>query len=96
MEEFFTQVLRDFGPLVGAIVFFVWRDWKREGALSSRIIALEETQRDVLLSTIEKTTKVAERSTVVMELNGRALEQNAATMSRVNETLERLMTIPSR
>lgn len=84
------HVLREFGPLIGVVVFFIWRDWKRESSLSDRIVALEEQQRDVLLQTIKETTSVVERNTVVMEQNTRVMEQNVAALSRLYDVVDRM------
>ena len=34
-------VLKDFGPAMGVILFFIWRDWKREENLVDRVKQLE-------------------------------------------------------
>lgn len=89
-EEGFIELLRQFGPLVGIILFFIWRDWKREVSLSERIVTLEETQKCVLFDTLEKATKTIERNTCVMEQTNRMMEEKFDIMIRVNETLDKL------
>lgn len=84
MDEILFSAVKEFGPLAGVVLFFVWRDWKRESHLNARIVSLEEDQRTILLATIEKTTRVIERNTVVME-------HNANTMAKLNESVDRLM-----
>lgn len=44
----YLDLLRDFGPLIGVILFFIWRDWQREENLSSRVEKLEKYQQEVL------------------------------------------------
>lgn len=76
MESIFTELLGQFGPLVGIILFFVWRDWKREDALSTRVEQLENYQRDTLVHLVERSTT--------------ALVQNADCLSWVARVMERL------
>lgn len=59
--------LQQYGPLAGAVLFFVWRDWKREDRLTSRIEKLEDEQREIILPLVEKSTTVIARNTDVME-----------------------------
>lgn len=56
-----------YGPLVVAIVFFLWRDWKREDRLTARIDQLEDHQREVILPLVEKCTEVITRNTAALE-----------------------------
>ena len=35
-------ILQEMGPIAGVIVFFIWRDWKREGRLVERVEKLED------------------------------------------------------
>jgi hypothetical protein len=84
MEIFFAVVgsdmlpdlIANFGPLVGIVLFFIWRDWKREDALSTRVEKLEDYQRDTLVNLVE-------RSTI-------ALAQNAECLNWVAHVMERL------
>lgn len=63
----FVDMIQQFGPLAGAVLFFVWRDWKREDRLTSRIEKLEDEQREIILPLVEKTTAVIAQNTLVME-----------------------------
>jgi len=49
-----TQLVANFGPLAGVVLFFIWRDWKREDTLSARVEKLETYQRETLTSLIER------------------------------------------
>lgn len=71
-----TELLANFGPLVGIVLFFIWRDWKREDALSARVEKLEDYQRDTLVHLVERSTT--------------ALAQNAECLSWVAHVMERL------
>jgi hypothetical protein len=66
----FTDVwtlLRQYGPLVLVVGFFLWQNWLRELRMSRRIDKLEEEQRKVLLPMVERCTDVIAQNTGVME-----------------------------
>jgi len=65
MEAFFG-LFKDFGPLVGLIIFFIWRDWKREDTLMVRITNLEDYQKDTLVKLVESTTSVIAQNTSII------------------------------
>lgn len=71
----FLDLLKQFGPLAGAVLFFIWRDWKREDRLTGRIEKLEDEQREIILPLVEKTSNV--------------IAQNTAVMLRLESTLEK-------
>jgi len=70
-----TALLSQFGPLVGAVLFFIWRDWKREDVLSSRVNKLEEYQRETLAG-------IAERSTTALIQNGECFKWVCRVLER--------------
>ena len=59
----FMNLLKDFGPLVGIILFFIWRDWKREENLVDRVSKLEDFNTDVLTNIVKDTTSVIATNT---------------------------------
>jgi hypothetical protein len=61
------EFIKQFGPLAGVVLFFIWRDWKREDRLTGRLEKLEDEQRNVILPLVEKSTEVIARNTEVME-----------------------------
>lgn len=63
----FMQILQEYGPLIAAVAFFLWRDYKREDRLSTRVEKLEDEQRHIILPLVEKSTAVIARNTEVME-----------------------------
>ena len=75
MDKIFFQIVRDVGPIVGVIVFFIWRDWKRESQLFERIKKLEDYQREILISLIEKGTTALVQSTEVIKWVGRVMDR---------------------
>jgi hypothetical protein len=75
-SDLIANMVSNFGPLVGIVLFFIWRDWKREDALSARVEKLEDYQRDTLVNLIERSTT--------------ALGQNAECLSWVARVMERL------
>ena len=65
------EILKQYGPFCGilvlAVVFFIWRDWKREDKLTKRIATLEDETRNVLLPLIRECSSVIATNTKVME-----------------------------
>jgi hypothetical protein len=74
--DMWTELIANFGPLVGIVLFFIWRDWRREDALTKRVEKLEDYQRDTLVNLVERSTT--------------ALAQNAECLSWVARVMERL------
>lgn len=62
MHEYIT-ILKEFGPVLGIILFFIWRDWKREDRLVTHIASLEKFQREKLITLIQDTTNVVSTNT---------------------------------
>ncbi len=61
-------VLKDFGPYIGVILFFIWRDWKREEGLVDRVKSLEKFNTEVLVGLVKETTAVIAASTEQLRL----------------------------
>jgi hypothetical protein len=78
-------LLQNFGPLVTAVVFFIWRDYRREDKLTTRIQELEEEQRGVILPLVTSCTEVITKNTQVME-------QNVKVMERLESVIDRNLT----
>ncbi len=73
------EIIKNYGPFCGilllAVIFFIWRDWKREDRLTKRISVLEDETRNVLLPLVKECTAVVTRNTHVMERLERHLNQ---------------------
>jgi hypothetical protein len=69
------DLIKQFGPFFLAVVFFLWRDWKREDRLSNRLDELENEQREVLLPLVTDCSAVIARNTAVMERIERTLDR---------------------
>ena len=77
MDDFtdLMWLVKQFGPLLIAVIFFLWRDYRREDRLATRIETLEDEQREVLLPLVKKCSTVITQNTVVMQRLERALER---------------------
>jgi len=77
MEQFADALtpVKQFGPFFLAVVFFLWRDWRREDRLSHRIDVLEDEQRQVILPLVKDCSSVIAQNTTVMERLERHLER---------------------
>jgi hypothetical protein len=78
-------VLQNYGPFVAAVVFFIWRDYRREDRLSTRIKELEDEQRQVILPLVTSCMEVITKNTQVME-------SNVKVMDRLNSVIDRTLT----
>jgi len=77
MDFPWIEILKNFGPLVAIIVFFVWRDWQRELRLSLRLEKLDEYQKQTLEGLVEKTTLALAQSSECLRWIGRIVERLA-------------------
>lgn len=78
------SMIRELGPLMGVILFFIWRDWKREARLSARIEKLEDYQKETLAHLIEKGTVVLVQNSEIMKWVGRVVERLCGRCPNVN------------
>lgn len=69
------QLVKMYGPFFVAVIFFLWRDWKREDRLSRRIDVLEDEQRQVILPLVKECSAVIAKNTSVMERLEKFLER---------------------
>ncbi len=75
LTDALLTLLREFGPLLGLILFFVWRDWKREDRLSSRVEALETYQKETLVGLLKETTVALTHNAECLKWIGRIVEK---------------------
>jgi hypothetical protein len=72
-------ILREWGPIAGptliALIFFLWKDWRREDHLQSRIEKLEQEQKEVLMPMLKECVSVIARNTQVMSRIGKVLSR---------------------
>jgi hypothetical protein len=61
-------VLKDFGPLVGTILFFIWRDWRREENLVERVKQLEAFNTEVLTQMVKENSAIIAANTEQLRL----------------------------
>lgn len=50
-------LIKEIGPFLGIMFFFIWRDYRREEALVKQINSLNEFIRRELVDLVEKTTR---------------------------------------
>lgn len=70
----YLELLKDFGPMIGVILFFIWRDWKREDMLQSRVQALENYQQEVLASLVKESIQVIAHNTEQLRWTGTLIQ----------------------
>jgi len=68
-------ILQEAGPALSIVIFFIWRDWRRETRLSTRVEKLEDYQRETLTQLVEKGTTAMVQSSEVLKWVGNILER---------------------
>jgi len=74
MDFPWIDILKNVGPLVAIIIFFVWRDWQRELRDSKRVEKLEEYQKETLKNLVEKSTTALAQSSESLKWIGHIIE----------------------
>lgn len=54
---------KELGPLIGVVLFFIWRDWRREEGLVERVKGLEEFNNTVLTQLVKENVAVIATNT---------------------------------
>ena len=62
------DVLKDFGPILGIVLFFIWRDWKREESLVTRVKHLEDFNTETLSNLVKESSSVIATNTEQLRL----------------------------
>jgi len=70
----FARLLHDFGPLLGVILFFIWRDWKREDKLQERVTRLETYQQETLVKLVTDTSTALAQNTEYLKWSGAIID----------------------
>lgn len=73
------ELVKQFGLMASTVAFFIWRDWKREDRMTTRVAQLEDQQHNIILPLLQQTTQVIARNTLVMEQVQRELEAHRKT-----------------
>lgn len=63
----FPMIIQNYGPLAGAVAWFMLRDHRREERLSGRIESLEAEMRETLIPLVKEATAVITRNTEALE-----------------------------
>jgi CO dehydrogenase/acetyl-CoA synthase beta subunit len=79
------DLAKDFGPLVGIVLFFIWRDWRREQNLVDRVQKLEDFNTDVLTALVKEQAGVIATNTAVIATNTEIVKANTEQMRRIAE-----------
>ena len=73
----FVDLMKDFGPLVGIVLFFIWRDWRREENLVERVKDLETFNTEVLTDMVKTNAAVIATNTEQLRLVNISLAEKA-------------------
>ena len=87
----FNQYGAVIGTVVGVLLFFLWKDWRREMRLQDRVDALEKEQNTVLLDVVERCTTVIAQNTEVLKRLEKLMERQIQSgLQNDRELLDRL------
>jgi uncharacterized membrane protein YccC len=75
MDFPWLDILKNFGPLIAIVIFFIWRDWQRELKLTRRIEKLEDYQKKMLQNLVERTTAALVQSSECLKWMGHIVER---------------------
>lgn len=76
----YMELLKDFGPLIGIVLFFIWRDWRREENLVERVEKLEDFNTEVLTNLVKEQAGVIATNTEVIKANTEQMRGMAELM----------------
>jgi len=68
------QLFQGLGPVLGLLLFFIWRDWRREDQLSCKIDKMETFQRDTLVALVEKSNAILLQNTEQLKFTNTLLD----------------------
>lgn len=77
------EILKTVGPFVGVILFFIYRDYRREEKLNKRVENLETYQKEILESLVEKSTVALTQSSECIKWIARVLEHLVRVCPRI-------------
>jgi hypothetical protein len=80
------------GPVFVVIMFFLWRDWRREDLLQARVAKLEDDQKNVIMPLVEKYATVVAANTEAMSRLERVMSKCLFTQGQEeHRVLDRLL-----
>lgn len=77
------EILKTVGPFVGVILFFIYRDYRREEKFNKQVENLETYQKEILESLVEKSTVALTQSSECIKWIGRVLEHLVRVCPRI-------------
>ena len=77
------DLAKDFGPLVGIVLFFIWRDWRREQNLFERVQKLEDYNTKTLANIIKEQSMLIATATAVIATNTEVVKANTEQIRHI-------------
>ena len=60
-----AAIIESAGPIAALIVFFIYRDYRREQRMTDRLTAIEDFQREILLKLVADTAEVIRETNTI-------------------------------
>ena len=77
------DLAKNFGPLVGIVLFFIWRDWRREENLVDRVQKLEDYNTEILTNTVKEQATVIAINTEVIKANTEVIKASTEQIRHI-------------
>jgi len=77
------DLAKDFGPLVGIVLFFIWRDWRREQNLFERVQKLEDYNTETLTNIVKEQAMLIATATQVIATNTEVIRANTEQIRHI-------------
>jgi hypothetical protein len=77
------DLAKDFGPLVGIVLFFIWRDWRREENLFERVQKLEDYNTETLTNMVKEQAMLIATATQVIATNTEVIRANTEQIRHI-------------
>ncbi|MHC4301377.1 MAG: hypothetical protein ACYS7Y_29265 [Planctomycetota bacterium] len=69
------ELAKNFGPLAGVVLFFIWRDWRREEGLVDRVKHLEDFNTEILTNMVKENAAVIATNTEQLRIMNAQLQE---------------------
>ena len=67
MPPFLLDILKEYGPIIAFMAFYVWRDYRRENLMGNRITSLENFQKEELIQLVKEVLVALVNNTDVLK-----------------------------
>ena len=85
----FMEVLKQFGPFVALLVFFIWRDKQREERLGARLDAMQDRYAVTMETIVKDNTGAMESMAEAARGTSQALAANTTAITQLSALIQK-------